>query len=75
MIDGGRGHVSAALQVLTAMDIDIPVAGMVKDDSHRTRGLVRYDGEKFIETVLSDDPTLYRYIGMTSSPKGKELKE
>ncbi|MDR2088137.1 MAG: excinuclease ABC subunit UvrC, partial [Clostridiales Family XIII bacterium] len=36
LLDGGLGHVNAALQVTRAMKLDIPVAGMVKDDKHRT---------------------------------------
>ncbi len=44
LIDGGRGHVSAALQVLDEMKLDLAVAGMVKDDRHRTRGLALPDG-------------------------------
>lgn len=39
LMDGGRGQVNIALQVLGELGIDIPVCGMVKDDSHRTRGL------------------------------------
>ncbi|MFI3208011.1 MAG: excinuclease ABC subunit UvrC [Eubacteriales bacterium] len=39
MMDGGKGQVNIALQVLDELNIDIPVCGMVKDDSHRTRGL------------------------------------
>jgi len=40
MVDGGIGHVNAARQVMQDLDVDIPVCGMVKDDKHRTRGLV-----------------------------------
>ncbi len=39
LMDGGRGQVNIALQVLDELGIDIPVCGMVKDDNHRTRGL------------------------------------
>ena len=39
MMDGGRGQVNVALQVLEELGLQIPVCGMVKDDSHRTRGL------------------------------------
>ncbi len=39
MMDGGRGQVNVALEVLGKLGIDIPVTGMVKDDRHRTRGL------------------------------------
>ena len=39
MMDGGRGQVNIALEVLASLNLDIPVCGMVKDDNHRTRGL------------------------------------
>ena len=39
MMDGGKGQVNVALKVLEALNIHIPVCGMVKDDNHRTRGL------------------------------------
>lgn len=39
MMDGGRGQVNIAIDVLKKMGINIPVCGMVKDDNHRTRGL------------------------------------
>ena len=39
MMDGGRGQVNIALEVLEKPNLHIPVCGMVKDDNHRTRGL------------------------------------
>ena len=39
LMDGGRGQVNIALEVLDKLRIHIPVCGMVKDDNHRTRGL------------------------------------
>lgn len=39
LMDGGRGQVNIALEVLDKLGIHVPVAGMVKDDRHRTRGL------------------------------------
>ncbi len=39
MMDGGKGQVNIALEVLSGLNIRIPVCGMVKDDHHRTRGL------------------------------------
>lgn len=39
MMDGGKGQVNIALEVLKELQIYIPVCGMVKDDNHRTRGL------------------------------------
>ena len=39
LMDGGRGQVNICVEVLKSLDITIPVAGMVKDDRHRTRGI------------------------------------
>lgn len=39
MMDGGKGQVNIAKEVLAELSLDIPVCGMVKDDNHRTRGL------------------------------------
>ena len=47
MMDGGRGQVNIALQVLEELRLNIPVCGMVKDDNHNTRGL--YFNNKEIE--------------------------
>ena len=45
MMDGGRGQVNIALEVLDELGLDIPVCGMVKDDHHRTRGLYFHNKE------------------------------
>lgn len=48
LMDGGKGQVNVALEVLKKFDIDIPVCGMVKDDKHNTRGLIYNNEELFI---------------------------
>lgn len=40
MMDGGKGQVNIALEVLKGFGIEIPVCGLVKDDKHRTRGII-----------------------------------
>ena len=50
MMDGGRGQVNIALEVLSELCLDIPVCGMVKDDNHRTRGLYFQNVELPIDT-------------------------
>lgn len=58
LIDGGKPQVTAAKQVLKAMEIEIPIAGMVKDDKHRTRGLLYLEQE----VDLKSNPVLFRHI-------------
>ena len=50
LMDGGRGQVNIALNVLDNLGIEIPVCGMVKDDHHRTRGLYYNNLEIPIDT-------------------------
>lgn len=45
LMDGGKGQVNIALQVLGELRLNIPVCGMVKDDNHNTRGLY-YNNEE-----------------------------
>ena len=46
MIDGGKGQVNIALNVLVQLGINIPVCGLVKDDNHKTRGII-YDNKEY----------------------------
>ncbi len=50
MMDGGRGQVNIAQEILKELGIHIPVCGMVKDDNHRTRGLYFENVELPIDT-------------------------
>ena len=50
MMDGGKGQVGVALEVLEELDLNIPVCGMVKDDNHRTRALWYNNEEIAIDT-------------------------
>ena len=57
-VDGGKGHISAVADVLRHMGLDIPLCGMVKDDKHRTRGLL-YDGR---EAALKPNSEGFRLV-------------
>ncbi len=52
LLDGGKGQVSAIARLLEMLDLDIPLFGMVKDDRHRTRGVMTAKGEEieFLKT-------------------------
>ena len=58
LIDGGTNQVNAVEQVLAEMEVSIPVAGMVKDEKHKTRGLIL----RGKEMDLIDNRVLLRYI-------------
>lgn len=47
MMDGGKGQVNVALEVLEKLNISIPVCGLVKDDKHQTRGII-YNNKELI---------------------------
>lgn len=60
LMDGGQGQVTSAEKVLRAMKLSIPVLGMAKDDSHRTRALVNGRGQEYL---LKGNPLLFKYCG------------
>lgn len=60
MLDGGLGHVSTIKPIVDQYNLGILVVGMVKDNRHRTRGLIFEDGR---EVSLETIPTLFALIG------------
>ena len=44
-VDGGKTQIAAAAEAMEEVGIFVPVCGMVKDDRHRTRGLL-YNNEE-----------------------------
>ena len=59
-MDGGIGQVSSARKALNQTGYNIPVIGLAKDDSHRTRAVVFADGS---ELDLKEHPILFKYAG------------
>lgn len=53
LIDGGENQVNFAKNTLEKLNLDIIVAGMIKDDKHRTRGLF-YEGEEILLNKSSE---------------------
>ncbi len=58
LLDGGKGHLSSVMEIMEAIGADVPVYGMVKDQKHRTRGLLSQNGE--IE--LSPLDSVFKFI-------------
>ena len=61
LVDGGKPQITAAQQALQALRLTnkIIVAGLVKDEYHRTDGLMLASGEKII---LNRSESLYFYL-------------
>lgn len=57
-LDGGKGHVSAIKEVVSELGLNITLVGMVKDNRHRTKGLILNNCEIDIE----DDRELFNFI-------------
>ncbi len=44
VVDGGWLQIEAAKEILDALELEIPLCGLVKDDNHRTNNLMDQDG-------------------------------
>jgi excinuclease UvrABC nuclease subunit len=60
LVDGGANHAATVKKTLEAVNVPLPVFGMVKDSKHRTRALVSPDGE---EIGISANPAVFALIG------------
>ncbi len=58
LVDGGKGQVKCAKEVLLKHKLTIPVFGMVKDDKHRLRDLT--DGYRLMD--LKQNKTLFAFV-------------
>ncbi|MBR3972081.1 MAG: excinuclease ABC subunit UvrC [Ruminococcus sp.] len=58
LLDGGKGQISAVKPLLTKYGLDIPVFGMVKDNSHRTRAITAEDKE----IVINSNRRVFSFI-------------
>ena len=62
LLDGGANHLSVALDVMHELGVNVPVAGMVKDEFHKTRALVAFDGENYCEINIAKQRELFVFI-------------
>lgn len=60
LIDGGVTHAQVAERVCAALQVPLPIFGMVKDDKHHTRALVTASGR---EIDLHANPAVFALIG------------
>ena len=59
LIDGGTAHVNTVKEVVSSLNLDIPVFGMVKDEHHKTRTLT--DGVNEISIALNKEMFSFFY--------------
>lgn len=57
LVDGGYLQIQAAKEILDALEIDITLAGLVKDDRHRTSNLMDVEGN--IIDIKKDSPLFF----------------
>lgn len=50
LLDGGAGHVTTVKSVLTQLELDVNVFGLVKDSKHKTRAVATFGGEIEIQS-------------------------
>ncbi len=58
LLDGGKGHVSAIQMLLDTLGEEIPIFGLVKDNSHKTRGIIG-ENEEFLPNKNSE---LFKFL-------------
>ena len=60
VIDGGKGQVKVAQDVLSSLNMKIPVVGLVKDEKHRTSFLL--DGRDMEEIKLPTQSNVFQLL-------------
>ncbi len=60
IVDGGKGQVNKGQAVLDELGIEIPICGLVKDEFHKTRGIVYKNNEINPEKDSLEFKLLYR---------------
>lgn len=60
IVDGAKGQMNIARQVLSSLNINIPVVGLKKDDKHSTNKLLAFD--PIIEIDIDKNSNLFHYL-------------
>ena len=61
IVDGGEGQMHVAREALHRLNLTIPIAGLAKDDRHRTNELLRFNerGEIVVVGLKPTDPVFH----------------
>lgn len=59
VLDGGRNQISVCNEILHSLNLDIPIIGLVKNDKHRTNGIMN---NKYEILDVKKDTNLFIYL-------------
>lgn len=62
LIDGGKAQTNAVKSILRSENIDIPVIGLIKDDKHRTRGIIDLKGNVVDLSEVSEYKKVFNFL-------------
>ena len=60
IVDGGIGQMNVAREVISSLNLNIPIVGLKKDDHHRTNKLLAFDPIEEID--IKQDSLLFLYL-------------
>lgn len=58
--DGGKGQMGVVKEMITRLGLEIPIAGLAKNDKHRTNELLMFDGDEIVSVGMRMDSELFK---------------
>ncbi len=58
--DGGKGQMGVVKEMITQLGLQIPIAGLAKNDKHRTNELLIFDGDEIMSVGMKMDSELFK---------------
>lgn len=58
--DGGKGQMGVVKEMITRLGLEIPIAGLAKNDKHRTNELLMFDGDEIVSVGMKVDSELFK---------------
>lgn len=58
--DGGKGQMGVVKEMITRLGLEIPIAGLAKNDKHRTNELLMFDDNEIVSVGMKVDSELFK---------------
>lgn len=58
--DGGKGQMGVVKEMITRLGLEIPIAGLAKNDKHRTNELLIFDDNEIVSVGMKVDSELFK---------------